>query len=127
MDNVVKGKIGVWIWPSRQYEVDRHEGQTLESHPYQAKLDTGRPWEPSAVKVHEQEIGILVPSNINLHQKMIDTLEEDRATLLRDTQEKLEKLNAKLVELRQLTWDGALSTEIMEGEVVQTPFGRDVA
>jgi len=123
--NTVKGKVSVWIWPTRDWELK--EGETYDTAPFQARLSTDRVWEPDSVKVHTQEVYISVPPDVDLRQCMIDTLEEDRSKLLKETQEKLERINVKLTELRQLTHTPGLPDYPLEGELVQTPFGRDVA
>lgn len=71
---VVTGKVFVWAVPTPSYLKDKYGDR-----PFHYELNTSDySYVKGAVKVHEQEISVLVPAGINLVAKAIETLEDEK-------------------------------------------------
>ncbi len=94
----VTGKVAIWAIPKPDASADeaafRYE---LFSRGYS-------PWQDGAVKVHEEEITVVVPEGINLVEAAVKTLRAAQEVIRADSAEQIEKLEARIKELALITY-----------------------
>lgn len=106
-NEAARGKVAVWAVPKYSWELEAElrENPNTTPRPFKYALYAGtKPWQDGAVQVVEREVSIVVPAGINLVEKAVETLEEAKRELYVETQEKINKLDARIQELRLLAF-----------------------
>lgn len=117
----VTGIATIWAVPTSEWE--RKNDPDIGMFRYevaQYQYQTG------AVKVRECEVTLTVPAGINLLERAIATLEEERTRVLGEAQKKAMELEQEIKKLLLLGGPGSAS----EGELIlaneETPHGNEV-
>ncbi len=96
-DTEVKGDISIWAVPRRGAEPDE------DPFEYELFTEGNKPWRDGAVKVNTLPVTLMVPAGLNLVQKAVETLKEAQNEILKDANEKVAELEARIGELALLT------------------------
>lgn len=123
----VNGTASVWAVPTSEYE--RKNDPSVGMFRYEI---TERAWATGAVKVKEYDITLQVPAGINLLERAIATLEEERTRVLGEAQKKAMELEKEIQKLLLLggpsnTSEGELilaNEEVPEHPVPHMPMGN---
>jgi hypothetical protein len=107
---VVKGEIGIWAFPKNQYRVeaeakDFYDGDVRKVHPFRFELRTGHVWEEGAVKLHETDVSVMLPANIDLLAQAVETLRETKRQEQRQFDERMEQLEKQIRSLSMLEYN----------------------
>ena len=94
----VKGKVAIWAIPKTDAPADE------EAFHYQLFSQGYSPWQDGAVKVHEEEITIVVPEGINLVEAAVKTLRAAQDRIRAESVEQIEQLESRIKELALITY-----------------------
>lgn len=96
----VIGNVQIWAVPRSQYYMDENPNAI----PFRYELSTSRMWATGAVKVHEDDIAMVVPEGIDLLTKAVDTMKEEIAVTRADAQKKVEEIQERINSLLLLEY-----------------------
>ena len=96
-------ELDVWAIPRTQHEVDVEIEEGVEHpDPFKYSARVGNPWITGAVKVKSITVTIRVPGGIDLVQKAVETLREERKEALQECEKKCVELDQQINRLLQL-------------------------
>ena len=106
----VTGKVAVWALPASKWELQNNP----KAEVFKYVLATGDRWEQGAVKVQEYEISVVVPAGIDLLQRAVATLMEQKDKVLGEAQRQATEIQQQINQLLLLS--GPKKEEFIDGE-----------
>lgn len=102
----VEGQVSVWAVPKSNYELKREKEAAPDSVPrpfnFVLMSEPGRRWETGAVKVQTFDASFVIDGGINLVEKALETLNDEKKVAYDEYAKKLKELDAAIDRLKLL-------------------------
>lgn len=111
----VRGTAYIWAIPTSEYE--RSRSPKLGMFKYQVSTEE-RIYYTGAVKVCEHTVDLEVPAGVNLLERAIATLNEEKLRVLGEAQKKAVEIQEQINQLLMLGHEGKRDIREVEGELI---------
>ena len=88
----VKAEAAVWALPRTKWEIEQSE----DGCPFSYVLRTSDAWQEGAIKLHEVELKVILPSGIPLLEKAVATLKEAIDQEYKESKQRVEALQKQI-------------------------------
>jgi hypothetical protein len=105
-EETVTSVAAIWAIPLREWEYEQAlEADPTTARPYRYEIRTTNPWEDGCVKLHEGEVSMTLPGNIDVLRAAIGTLLEAKAAERLRFEERMEQLDNQIRKLALLEYN----------------------